>query len=98
VLVAWVAVFPAVAVGLLTGWVGVTALVPDPDVYVTGSEVALFEGLALVELVLVGYAVWSLVEFLGGRSMRWSGVLAYVIAGALTPVLFLLAIRDFSGG
>lgn len=97
--VAAVALVAAVGVFALTLFLALWPLSPGPDVYLEGHEVPTFTALAVAHLVIVGYAIWGLSLFARGRpGPFWSTALAYVLGGALTPFVFLLAIRWFSGG
>ena len=93
------ALAPAVVVFALTAVMAIGALVPNPDVYLEGHEIPTFGAIALGHLAVVAYAIWGLARFVRGRSAPFGATaLAYIIGGAATPFVYLLAVRWFSGG
>ena len=86
----------ALAWSVLTG---LDSLSPGPDVHVEDQTILALEALVLAHVAVVGFVIWGLARILSGRrEVWWRIACAYGLGAALTYGVWLLWVREFSGG
>lgn len=81
------------------GWLGIGVLSPNPDYSVRVGTVVVVEALVALLLCLLVYALREIVKGVRSGGPRWRRAGgAYLVAGGFSYPLWLLLVRNFTGG